>query len=610
MQYPNRSKLFSPVLKGIIAFVLVLPLTAFTFLPLDSATAPPAAKAASTPNNNPICARLGKSLIGSLGLQMWCFGPQTSAAAAPQSGVKNPAFGSNVDAALPGEDVSAAGVQAFGQSETSVAGVGPYVVEAWNDATSFFAVCPAAMNKEEGTGYGFSTDGGHSFVDLGGLPNAKCDQHLFHGDPAVEAWQSGGASYFYISSLYTPASAPGSPPTDIRSFIALNACKVNGTGSSATLSCSQPIIAAASSQCASFGGPPVFCSFLDKDYMTIDPVRGRLYLTYTEFGNNPFATDNLTNGQIEMAVCDIGKPDGTPGAANGTAGTPVCFAGDGGSTSNLLSPYFVVAPGDLSCEQEGSYPAVDVKTGAVYAAFEFNIGTNVFGSGSGGPTDCRTVPTKQVVNYIPFSCLALTPTSPCSNGPAAVNTVNVVSMAAAFIPGYSRFPMNDFPRIAVSDKAGTVSLVWNDARLHPAGDILLQSYSLVGLRPIQAAPVRMNSSVGGWHFMPAMRQADPNGNLAISFFGRTAADTALTNVYAALNVNPLITKSPSSNLKITTGASNWSAVSSDLNPNFGDYTDNYLIATTSSPFVGNVLYVAWSDGRLGLPQPFEDHVKA
>jgi hypothetical protein len=37
---------------------------------------------------------------------------------------------------------------------------------------------------------------------------------------------------------------------------------------------------------------------------------------------------------------------------------------------------------------------------------------------------------------------------------------------------------NDLPRITVSNPAGTVSIVWNDARQDPGGDIPLQSYTL------------------------------------------------------------------------------------------------------------------------------------
>jgi hypothetical protein len=56
---------------------------------------------------------------------------------------------------------------------------------------------------------------------------------------------------------------------------------------------------------------------------------------------------------------------------------------------------------------------------------------------------------------------------------------------------------------------------------------------------------------------------------------------------------------------VTTQPSDWNADSSDIVPNFGDYTDNYVIATPAPPFSGDQLYVAWSDGRLGFPQPFE-----
>ena len=167
------------------------------------------------------------------------------------------------------------------------------------------------------------------------------------------------------------------------------------------------------------------------------------------------------------------------------------------------------------------------------------------------------------------------------------------------IPGYNRFPMNDFPRLAVSDTAGTVSMVWNDARLHPTGDIFLQSFNLGSLAPVQAAPLRINRSTGGWQFLPAVRNASARGNLNITFYSRTIANTALTNVHGALGVNPRIASlSKGSDTVITTGSTDWNAVSSMIVPNFGDYTDNYVAGAT--------LYVAWSDGRLGIPQPFEN----
>jgi hypothetical protein len=257
-----------------------------------------------------------------------------------------------------------------------------------------------------------------------------------------------------------------------------------------------------------------------------------------------------------------------------------------------------VAPGDpAGCENEGAYPAVDPATGDVYVAYEHNWFTGLFGCFP-GPTG----PTQDVMNYVPFSCLTLTATSPCS-GPAATHAINITSLQAAFIPGYNRFPMNDFPRLAVSDPGGTVSMVWNDAGLHPAGDILLQSFNLAALTTVQAAPVRLNSSAGGWHMLPAV-STDGSGTLNVSFYGRSTANTAVTNVFAALRVDPRTSATPKSNTLVTTVASDWNAVSSDIVPNFGDYTDNFVLVTPGRRPT-STLFVAWADGRIGVPQPFE-----
>jgi hypothetical protein len=540
------------------------------------------ANAAGNPKENPICQHLGKTIQASSGAQMFCFGPQQNGAspatALANSSTETANLGSNVDAATLSEDVTPSGVQIHGQSETSIAAAGPYVVEAWNDGTGMFAPCGSPQNKEELTGFGFSTNEGASFTDLGGLPNANCATSRIFGDPSVEAYQVGGDTYFYISSIFIPFTVP-------ENALSVTACKVNGSGSKATLSCWQPIVAAISSDCQTFPGPPpfTFCSFLDKDFLAIDAVHGKLYVSYTEFG--PITG---FSGVVEVAVCDLSSP------AN-----PTCHNGSDGSITGAgasAAPYFVVAPGDPNfCENEGSYPAVDNAIGDLYVAYEHNWFTGLFNCGPGEPT-------QNVMNFIPSACLTLTPTSACA-GPAATQAVNITSLEAAFIPGYNRFPMNDFPRIAVSDPAGTVSMVWNDARQHGTGDIFLQSFNLGSLTAVQSSPVRINSrnDTGGWHFLPAIRQSDSSGNLNVSFYSRSSANTALTNVSAALKIDPRTPTPPTKNdTLVTTGPSDWNAVSSIITPNFGDYTDNYFLGTT--------LFVAWTDGRLGFPQPFEDHV--
>jgi hypothetical protein len=304
--------------------------------------AAPAVSAATPPGaHNPFYQRLGHTIGGSAGARMFCFGAQP--AAAPRGGTLTvrpfaSPFSANVDAASTSEDVSPAGVQAYGQSETAIASAGPYVVEAWNDATSFFTTCPAPMSKEEGTGFGFSSNGGASFTDEGGVPNANCASHLWEGDPSVEAWQPGGHPYFYIGGLYPSVS------TDPTNDIAISACQVTGSGSASRIHCGQPIVAGASTQCSSSFGF-FACSFLDKDYLTIDPTRGRLYVTYTEFGPTPDTSS--FNGQVELAVCDIGTPSGGRGPAGGTPGAPKCEHGTTANQSTSITlPYMTLAPGD------------------------------------------------------------------------------------------------------------------------------------------------------------------------------------------------------------------------------------------------------------------------
>lgn len=217
----------------VIALVMVIALA----LPLAVLTLrPQVAHAAQTKNSSPFCSKLGQQRQGGIqasqGAQMFCFpptSPSSSSRTSATSSSSNPTFGSNVDAALPQEDVTPSGVQVHGQSETSVASAGPYVVEAWNDGTGFFAPCPSPQNKEELTGFGFSTDGGKTFTDLGGLPNANCNTSRIEGDPSVEAYTVGGSTYFYISSIFIPFTVP-------ENAMSVTACKVVGSGSTATLS--------------------------------------------------------------------------------------------------------------------------------------------------------------------------------------------------------------------------------------------------------------------------------------------------------------------------------------------------------------------------------------
>jgi len=530
--------------------------------------------------NHPVCQKIANhQLQASAGAQMYCFGRQPNGPALPllklpsPSSISGKGSGStfsttNVDAGNRLEDQNN-GTQAYGQSETSIAAAGPYVVEAWNDATGFYAPCGSPNNKEELTGFAFSSDGGNTFTDMGGLPNADCGNFLYEGDPSVEVYQVGGNTYFYISSIFIPLTTPAND-------IAMTACQVV-PGSPATLSCGQPIVAATSSECETVS-TFTFCSFLDKDFLSIDPVHGKLYVTYTDFGFVTHPDD------VDLAVCDLSNP-----------AAPVCHNGSGAAPQ----PAYLTLASSSVCEIEGAYPAVDPATGDVYVGHESNWFTNQF-------APCNTVPVQDVVHYVPASCLTL-PTASCS-GPAATTAVNIVSTDTTLIAGYNRGTGNDFPRLAVSSVNGTVSMVWNDTRSNPLADVLLQSFDLVSLTPVQTAPVKLNndSASGTLHFLPALRNTDAQGNLNVSWYDRRLSpSSALTDVFAALGVNPRTTGTPKSNTRVTNVSSNWLVVSSDITPNFGDYTDNYI--GSASGKAPTQIFAAWSDGRTNDPQPFCAH---
>jgi hypothetical protein len=513
-------------------------------------------------------------IFTSQGAQLFCFGAQPGAAAVRPPSLPSTTTTSsikNVDAASPFEDITPNSTQAYGQSETSIAAIDQYVVEAWNDASGFFSPCPSPKSKEELTGFGFSKNGGASFTDLGGLPNNQCATTRYEGDPSVEAWEYQGQQYFYISGLFFSTSGGGSLE------VAVTACKVVGSGSSASLECGQPTVVATSPT------GKMAVSSLDKDFMTIDPLRGRLYISYADFN---------AHDSIALAACDVTRNPMQPACSNGSTNGPI---------------YLIVAPPDPNgCENEGAYPGVDVTTGDVYVAYEHNW-PSAFAVAA-----CLSDPVKEVVTRIPASCLKLPGPSPCK-GPFTHTAVQVASLSAALIPGYNRFPMNDYPRIAVSSLHGTVSIVWNDARYKPSGDILLRSWLTGRSFPaqVQSKPVILDnaSTAGrGWQFLPGMRNTDDDGNLYINWYGRSSPQSAITNVFEAVGVNPKTTSTPP-NIKITNVTSDWNAVSSDIVPNFGDYTDNYAGAQGGGPpFTGEIDYSAWSDGRIGDPQPFEAHI--
>jgi hypothetical protein len=573
------------------------------------ATASPAVAGAVLPRaggaaGSPFCQRLARYHLAALAAWAFCQGPQPHRPAwhapapgeqAPAAGHRVPGASANVDAASPAEDVAPSGLRLYGQSNASIAASGRYVVEAWSDATGLVTHCPSP--KAQATGLGFSSDGGKTFTDLKGPPDARCaqDHYRYIGYPSVAAYRAGGHTYFYIASTFVNDDLLG------RSFEALAACQVTGPPGRASLRCSQPVIAAASSQCR-LEGPShrrQVCSDLDRVFLAADPARGRLYAAFTEFGFYPDA------GAVEASVCDLGTPAGQAGPAGGTPAAPACQYGTPlrkvGTNTLAGKPYLTIQqPDPNGCENIGAYPAADTARGDLYVGWEDNF------AGALGP--CRNRPTRNMVAKVPRRCLALRAVSPCA-GPSARASVPITSIPEP--PGYfAEGGPNDFPRLAVSDQAHTVSMVWNDARLHPYGDVLLQSFTLASLRPVQARPVVLDAPHhGGMTLMPAV-STTADGLLDATWYSRDSLTTTYTAIKGAIGVSPRATRAPATNITITSVPSDWRHQVFDIFTNFGEHTDNALDATSTKPYVGSTLYVAWTDGRTGVPQPFAAHLPA
>src|SRR5262249_19868479 len=81
-------------------------------------------------------------------------------------------------------------------------------------------------------------------------------------------------------------------------------------------------------------------------------------------------------------------------------------------------------------------------------------------------------------------------------------------------------------------------------------------------------------------------------------------------IKGAIGVSPRATRTPATNITITSMPSDWRHQVFDIVSNFGEHTDNTLDATSTKPYVGGTLYVAWTDGRTGVPQPYAAHLPA
>ena len=498
----------------------------------------------------------------SSGARAWILGPQKPVAATVLPPAQTPTFGSNLDAALPQEDL------AGGQSETAIAATNTRgqrrVLVAWNDASAFLQP-NSTLPRGSGTGVGYSSDGGRQFRDLIGLPNGNPDQQWV-GDPSIVRID---ASHFAVSSLYFPSFAACLDGRPAFLTTAISIATVSGDGS--TVRFGAPVTGPfAGNACGLFTNHPnPNIALLDKPFLAYDAASRTLALSYTRFGL--VAGSGL--GQVELVRAHVPSDPAT-------------------LRSRSFSGPIVVWPEQQLQENSGSYPAV-APGGDTYVAWERNLDTNLFGSGDPFIHEhIALVPAG--VNHVTIGGRS-NPRVVTSGQINSSRTGGVRSLDAQVIAGYNRGTGNDFPRLAYDPAANQLLVEWNDSSAHPLGDIWMRA---LGRRLGFASHiVKVNDdSDYTLHFLPAI-SVRKDGTICSSWYDRrrSAPDSAITDYYGECRSDP---SHNATDFRITTGSTDWTNTSSLIVPNFGDYTDNATDGTRT--------YFTWSDGRLGIPQPFVD----
>jgi hypothetical protein len=235
---------------------------------------------------------------------------------------------------------------------------------------------------------------------------------------------------------------------------------------------------------------------------------------------------------------------------------------------------------------QGASPAI-ADNGDIYVAWERNLFSN---------TDPHV--------YIMIARVRHGATSPDLGGKGSPRVVTsgqlhasasggVKSLDGVSIAGYNRGQGQDFPSIAYNPTTSGVIVEWNDASHHPLGDIFLRSMD--GDLQFSSPIMKVNDDNSyALHFMPAV-SVRSDGSIASSWYDRRLSGPTSTRTDYFAEVRPSA-GTDANDFRVTTGSTNWAGTSSVITPNFGDYTDNASTGTTT--------YFTWSDGRLGVPQPF------
>jgi len=221
----------------------------------------------------------------------------------PTPGIHDNGRGGNTFVNDPCLDPPPPGLQRTVQSETELAvlntpaSMGKKIVVGYNDSWGFYD------NHQGLSGYAYSTDGGNTFVDGGGLPPRSADDQYF-GDPVLVVHNA--SQTFYYSSIYVNEAGVQTMAVNRGHFTTLPPVSFESISNTRCLNhpdrygvpdpprqnqeritWDPPVEAVqTASLCRTIPnpGPTLVCDDLDKEWLYVSQATGELYMTYTRFG--------------------------------------------------------------------------------------------------------------------------------------------------------------------------------------------------------------------------------------------------------------------------------------------------------------------------------------
>ena len=468
------------------------------------------------------------------------------------------------------------------QSETDIAVLnskdssGQKMVVGYNDSFGFYD------NRQGLSGFSYSTNGGRTWIDGGGLPpkvpsgapsSAAGSDHYF-GDPVVVVHHA--SETFYYASIYQNAAGVFTVSVNRGWF---QEAPAQGTESVANTRCAgnpalNGIPQAPEQEERIIWEPPVEAvkapflgptnnDFLDKEWLYVDQTTGTLYLSYTRFADD--------------------------------GGTPIELVRsfDGGRTWTAPS---VIVP-NLDFEFNQATQPITTTTGRVIVTWH----NRVF---------AETSPFAELFQRIQ---VAVSDDNGATFG-AAINVATVNPQREP--PGYNRQRRTilNAPYITVNKGADDGVVTQGEAKRPGFGDVYIAYFSGKTGFPVAsaarsqadtfvsrsstngstwAAQVKVNDDPGNTtHVFPSV-QVTKNGNVHVAWIDRRLDQTnnILNDTWAARSTDRGQSFRP--NTRVSNVSTSW-FTRADARPNMGDYNSSELI--NFETFV-----TVWADGRFPPP---------